>query len=103
MSVYEIKCPHCGQWGTWNGRIDDKCVHCGKYLEEHRLSLAQQKVSVAAEKRKNDYFRVKSTDSTIVQTFKQLINWVRWGTIYGVSVIFFIITFMVILYGLVML
>jgi hypothetical protein len=103
MSVYEIKCPHCGKWGVWNGNIDDKCIHCGRYLEEHRFLYAQQKRTDEANKRKTDYLRVKSSDDNLVATLKQFVNWIRWGTIYGVSVVFFIIIFMVIVYGLVML
>ena|SRR3569833_592471 len=102
MSVYEIKCPHCARWGVRNGQMDDKCIYCGRYLEEERFFHARQKIADDANKRENDYFKIKSTDDTIVETFKQFVNWIRWGTIYGVSVIFFIIVFMIILYGLVM-
>jgi len=28
----EKKCPHCGEWSTWNQKLDDPCDHCGKPL-----------------------------------------------------------------------
>ena len=99
----EIKCPTCGNWSKWTSKIDEKCPHCGAYLDHGRLQYAEQNRMNTEKVRQNSYLVIKETDDPIVQMFKQFVNWQRWSTIYGISVIYFVIVIVVVLYGLVML
>ena len=99
----EMKCPACGKWCKWTSKIDEKCPNCGAYLDHGRLLYAdQQRVHTEREKN-NSYLVIKENEDPVVQMLKQFINWLRWGTFYGISVIYCVIAVMVILYGLVML
>ena len=101
--VSEIKCPVCGKWGEWTSKIDEKCPHCGAYLDHGRLLYAEERKIKAEQAKQNSYLIIKETDDPLVQMGKQFVNWLRWATFYGISVIYFIIAFVVVLYGLVML
>jgi hypothetical protein len=100
--VSEIKCPGCGKWSEWTGKVDARCPHCGAYLEPGRFQHAEDLKVNLEKSRKSGFLVVKSTDDPIVRIFKEFVNWIRWTTFYGISVIYFIIAFMVIVYGLVM-
>ena len=101
--VSEIKCPVCGKWCDWTGKIDEKCPNCHSHLDPGRLQYAEEK-RINSEKDKTDsYLIIKDTDDPIVLMLKQFIHWLRWTTFYGISVIFIVIAVMVIVYGLIML
>ena len=99
----EIKCPSCGKWSEWTGKMNEKCPHCGAHFDPGRLQYAEEIRINTERNRENSYLVIKDTDDPLVQMFKQFVNWLRWATFYGISVIYFIIAFMVIVYGLVML
>jgi hypothetical protein len=99
----EIKCPACGKWSEWTGKMDEKCPHCHAYLDPGRLQYAEEIRINTDRTKENSYLVIKDTDDPVVQMFKQFVNWLRWSTFYGISVIYFVIVIMVVLYGLVML
>ena len=101
--ISEIKCHSCGQWSNWTSRIDEKCPHCGAYLDPGRLQYAEENRVNMERNRKNSYLVINKDDDPIVQMGKQFVNWLRWTTFYGISVIYVIIALMVIVYGLIML
>ena len=101
--ISEIKCPVCGKWSKWTSKMDEKCPNCNAYLDPGRLQYAEEKRINTEKNRKNSYLIIKDTDDPVVQMLKQFVNWLRWSTFYGISVIYFIIVIMVVLYGLVML
>jgi hypothetical protein len=101
--ISEIKCPSCGKWSEWTGKIDEKCPHCGAHFEPGRMQYAEQTKLNTEKVRKNSYLVINKTDDPIVQMFKQFVNWLRWATFFGISVIYVVIAVMVIVYGLVML
>lgn len=101
--INEIKCRNCGHWVTWNCRIDDKCPNCGAYLEPERYLHAEERKIAEEHKRTSGYLVIKDTDDNLTQIFKEFVNWLRWGTFYGISIIYVIIAIAVVLYGLVLL
>jgi hypothetical protein len=101
--VSEIKCPVCGQWCEWTGKIDERCPNCDAHLNRERFLYEQERIINTERNKKSSYLVIKDTDDPVVQMGKQFINWLRWTTFYGISVIYFLIALMVVLYGLVML
>lgn len=101
--VSEVKCPVCGKWSNWTGKIDERCPNCHAQLNPARVQYEEEKRINTEKAKKDSYFIIKDTDDTIVQMGKQFINWLRWGAFYGISVIYFVIAFMIIVFGLVML
>jgi hypothetical protein len=100
--VSEIKCPACGEWSKWTNKIDERCPKCGAYLNPARLQYEEEKRITTEKIRKNSFLVIKGTDDPIIQMGKQFINWLGWTTFYGISVIYFVIAIMIIVYGLVM-
>jgi len=101
--VSEIKCPVCGKWSKWTNKIDERCPGCGAHLDPSRLQYAEEKRITTETQRQNSYLVVKESDDPLVQMGKQFVNWLRWATFYGISVIYVVIAIAVILFGLVML
>ena len=98
----EIKCPVCGKWCEWTSKIDEKCPNCGAYLDAGRFRYAEeQRITAEKDKQASDLF-LKDTNDPILLMLKQFIHWLRWTTIYGVSVIVVIIVIMIVVYGLAM-
>ena len=82
--VSEVKCPHCGEWTTRQGRVDDKCHNCGGYIEPHRFSAAAEKKTMKAKNPKQaDFFPVKAGDGPITQEVKGFINAFGWIVFYS--------------------
>jgi hypothetical protein len=101
--VSEIKCPVCGKWSNWTGKIDERCPNCGAQLDPGRFQYAEEKRINTENIQKNSYLILKDTDDPIIQMGKQFINWLRWTTFYGISAIYFVVVIMIVLFGLVML
>ena len=101
--VSEIKCPSCGKWSTWTGKVGNACPYCHAHFNPARLEYEEQRKLTTERNKENSYLIIKPTDDPLVQMFKQFVNWLRWGTFYGISVIYVLIGIVVVLYGLVML
>ncbi len=101
--ISEVKCPHCGQWSKWTGSVGDKCPHCGQYFEPQRILYAEEKKMITARNREAGYLVIHENDDPIIKILKEFVNWIRWGTFYGISVIYIIIAIGIVLYGLVIL
>src|ERR1700722_9192987 len=101
--ISEIKCPSCGKWSEWTSKIDEKCPHCGAHLDPGRLHYAEQTKMNTEKAKQNSYLVINKADDPIINILKQFVNWLRWTTFYGISVIYFVIAIMVVVFGLVML
>lgn len=101
--VSEIKCPNCGKWSQWTGKIEATCPHCGAHLEPGRMHYAEEQKIIRERNRNDGFMAIKKDDDPVVRLFKEFVSWLRWTTFYGISVIYIVIAVMVILYGLVML
>ena|ERR1700739_3724968 len=100
MSVREIKCPHCGEWTMWEGKIDDRCINCGEFLEPRRFSREVEKKINRDLKKENDYFAIKRTDSELTRLIKSLLNSLRWGAYYLQLALFAFVTMLLLLLSL---
>lgn len=101
--ISERKCPTCGKWSNWTGKIDERCPHCNSHLDPTRYKYAEEQRITAERMYKAGVLDIKDTDDPIIQMFKQFINWLLWTTFYGISIIYVFIAVMIVLYGLVML
>ena len=101
--VNEIKCPACGKWSNWTTKIDERCPHCDAQYDAGRFKYAEENRIHAEKIKKDSYLIISDDDDPVVQMGKQFVNWLRWTTFYGISIIYFGIAIMIILYGLVML
>jgi hypothetical protein len=99
----EIKCPVCGQWSESTSKIDAQCPHCHAYFQPGRVQYEEERKIKTELARKNSYLIIKENEDPLVVMGKQFINWLRWTTFYGISVMYFLIAIIVVLYGLVML
>jgi hypothetical protein len=100
--VSEIKCSVCGKWSNGTGKIDERCPNCDAQLNPARFQYEEEKKIITERNRKNNFLVIKENEDPIVQMLKQFVNWLGWTTFYGISVIYFVIAIMVILYGLAM-
>jgi len=99
--VSEIKCPVCAKWSNWTGKVDATCPHCGAQLDPEHLKYAEETKNRTEEARKSSYLIIKDTDDTIVQMGKQFVNWLRWSTFFGISVIYVFIGVMILVFGVI--
>ena len=100
--ISEVKCPSCGTWSKWTGEAGETCPHCNARFNPGRYEYEQER-KIITERNKHGLMVINKDDDPLVQMFKQFVNWLRWTTFYGISIIWFIIAFIVVLYGLLML
>jgi hypothetical protein len=70
----EKKCPHCGNWSSWNQNLKDTCDHCGKSLGG--IDLEYQEIR-ARDKQANEeqwIFYIKESDSSFIKAMKKTGN-----------------------------
>jgi phage FluMu protein Com len=73
----EIKCPHCKQWTLWNGNINDRCQHCGVFLEKEAFSDEIEKKIKKQVALENDPFIIKENDSPAIKLAKRILVFLR--------------------------
>lgn len=100
MSIREIKCPHCGEWTMWEGKVDDRCINCGEFLEPQRFSVEVEKKINDALKHEDDYFAIKPGDSTLKSSIKSFLNSLRWMAYYLQLALFAFVTIVLLLLSL---
>ena len=99
--VSEIKCPSCKKWSNWTGKIDAKCPHCGALLDSEHFKYAEEKRIRIAQDKENGYLLIHEADDPLIKMWKEFINWLRWTTFYGISVIYVFIAIILLLFGIV--
>jgi predicted RNA-binding Zn-ribbon protein involved in translation (DUF1610 family) len=97
MSVSEIKCPHCGEWTMWQGRVDDRCISCGEFIEPNRFSRDVERRINKELKKEDDFFAIKPTDGQLTRWIKAIFNSLRWGAYYLQLALFAFITLLLVL------
>lgn len=71
-SSYTKKCPHCQEWSAWNQRPNDRCDHCGNFLDPRGHQYAQQQAQQASEPEPAPLFKIQPDDGAVVRFFKRL-------------------------------
>ena len=80
----EIKCPHCGQWTTWTGKIDDTCKDCTGILDPHRYSAAAERHLKKTENpKKAHFFAPGPNDGPVTRELKGFVNAMGWIVFYS--------------------
>ncbi len=80
----EIKCPHCGQWTTWTGKVHETCQHCNGVLDPQRFSqAAEKKIKKVENPRKADFFPPNAKDGPVTRELKGLVNAMGWIVFYS--------------------
>lgn len=81
--ISEIKCPHCGQWTTWSGHVEETCGKCSQPLDPHRFSREAERKLTKPKKKKADFFPVKKGDGPVVRELKGFVNAMGWIVFYS--------------------
>ena len=70
----EKRCPHCGNWSSWNQRLEDPCEHCGQPLGGEDLVHRQQQEKKAQERAESWIFYIREDDSDFTKFWKKVGN-----------------------------
>jgi len=100
MSTREIRCPHCGEWTLWQGKVDDRCLFCGEFLEPQRFSREIEKKINDQLKKEDDYFAIKPSDGPFLREVKPFLNSLRWILSYMQLALFAFVTLVLVLISL---
>lgn len=87
--IREIKCPHCRQWTTWQGGVDDRCLHCGEFIEPNRFSREVEKRVNRQLLKEDGYLHTKPTDGELKREAKSFLRGLSWVVI-SLQVLFFV-------------
>ena len=95
--VREIKCPHCGQWTMWDGKIDDRCLHCDGFLETRQFSRDVERKIRDDARREKSILIIRPEDGLLKRLGKRLLNALRWWTIIMQILFFVVVTIIIVL------
>ena len=71
-SSFTKKCPHCQQWSAWNQRPNDRCEHCGEFLDPRGQRQAEAKRQKESQPKAPSFFEIQSDDNVVVRFFKRI-------------------------------
>ncbi|MBC6609806.1 hypothetical protein H8B15_02655 [Hymenobacter sp. BT507] len=71
-SSFTKKCPHCQQWSAWNQRPNDRCEHCGGFLDPRAQRRVEDENRKANEPEAPSVFEIQSDDNVVVRFFKRM-------------------------------
>ena len=71
----EKKCPHCGEWTTWNKEPSDRCTLCNELLDEVSMREKEHRETKERVDKENDFFRVREDDHFLMIAIRR-ISWV---------------------------
>jgi hypothetical protein len=66
------KCPHCGQWSTWNLHHEDRCTHCGELIDPqaYQSVLRRAEEEHKQEKAPKVFIQIYPSDGTFTRLWK---------------------------------
>lgn len=65
------KCSNCGEWSHWNLSLEDKCEHCGEYLQKQEKERAEEKALLKQIQDKKFLFNIHSDDNILIKIIKK--------------------------------
>lgn len=65
------KCSNCGEWSHWNLSLDDKCEHCGEYLQKQEKEKAEEKAVIKQLQEKAFLFHINENDNIFQKILKK--------------------------------
>ena len=98
--IREIKCPHCGEWTMWKGKVEDRCFFCDGFLEPQRFSREVEKKVNRELLKEDDYLFIKPGDGPIKRAAKESINSIRWLAFYAQIAFFVFVTAILVILSL---
>jgi len=69
------KCPHCGQWSTWNQDPADRCDHCGNVLDPDALArqhASDERKEEESQRFSVDFIKIDPDDPFFLRFFKKI-------------------------------
>ncbi len=91
MSV-ESKCVNCSKWSYSSGMIEDRCLHCGEYIDPQRFLNTNKKLTdQLIEKQSNKLF-ILENDNWITIMLKKTLFYLQISFISLVSFIIWLIS-----------
>ena len=65
------KCENCGQWSDWNLSVEDKCTHCGEFLQKEVVKKKKEKALLKELQEKAFLFHINETDNIFQKAIKK--------------------------------
>jgi len=84
----------------WQGKVDDRCINCGEFLEPERFSSEVEKRIANQIKKEDDYFAIKPSDGPFIKEVKSFFNSMRWLVYYIQIAMFAFVTLLLLLLSL---
>jgi hypothetical protein len=84
----------------WQGKVDDRCLYCGEFLEPKRFSREIEEKIIIQIKKEGDYFAIKPTDGPVKKQIKSFLNAIRWLVYYLQLALFGFVTLLLLLLSL---
>ncbi len=87
----EKKCPHCGQWTSWNQRPEDTCTHCGGVLDPRTVQQKEDRIARERKQVEDSFFTEKPDDNLPMKAVRKVAFVAH--AIYAAIVWFFLMMF----------
>ncbi|UOR06352.1 hypothetical protein MUN82_04470 [Hymenobacter aerilatus] len=71
-SSFTKKCPHCQEWSAWNQRPNDRCEHCGEFLDPRAQKRLEEQQQKAKQPDQPTFFEIQPDDNVVVRFFKRM-------------------------------
>lgn len=65
------KCINCEKWSQWNLSINDKCEHCGEFLQKREKEKAEEKALIKQLQEKAFFFNINEDDNIFQKILKK--------------------------------
>jgi len=81
----------------WDGKIDDRCLHCDGFLETRQFSRDVERKIRDDARREKSILIIRPEDGLLKRLGKRLLNALRWWTIIMQILFFVVVTIIIVL------
>jgi hypothetical protein len=81
----------------WDGKIDDRCLHCNEFLETRQFSREVERKIRDDARREKSILIIRPEDGPLKRLGKRLLNALRWWTIIMQVLFFIVVTIIIVL------